>query len=100
MKFKLSFPKFLDRFLYTDTHLKQEVQKSEYNILRDLSKLTGKSIRELEDYTCYYKMSVREMADYYLFFKRLPDPDYIAIIRHIGVDNLIKAVQSGHIENF
>jgi hypothetical protein len=98
MKFKFSFSHFLEQIF--DTQLKEKALESEYNILLGLSKLTGKSIRELEDCTCYYKMSVREMGDYYLFFNRLPDPDYIAIIRHIGVDNLIKAVQNGHIENF
>jgi hypothetical protein len=96
MKFKFSFSHFLEQIF--DNQLKEKAQESEHNILLGLSQLTGKSIRELEDYTCYYKMSVREMGDYYLYFNRLPDPDYIAIIRHIGVDNLIKAVQIGHFE--
>ena len=38
------------------------------------------------------------MYDYYMCFKRLPEPDYVTVIRHVGVDNLIRAVQSGQLE--
>ena len=72
---------------------------SERRQVKQLSKLSGKSVRDLESLSYYFKISLTEMYDYYLCFGRLPEPEAVTVIRHIGVYNLIRAVQSGQLEN-
>jgi len=63
--------------------------------LIQLANFTGKTRAELEGYSDSFKISIGEMHYYYCAFCRLPEPEYIIVIRHIGVENLVNAVIAG-----
>lgn len=61
--------------------------------LKRAASAAGISLRELESHCVYFKMTLEEMVAYHKYFGRLPSPEYTTVIRHIGVENLIKEVK-------
>ena len=61
--------------------------------------LTGLTLTALEGYSNTFNITIAEMHYYYCFFGKLPDVKYITVIRHIGVENLVKAVLVGRPQN-
>jgi hypothetical protein len=74
---------------------KTEEEIKRERLLNYLVCFTGLTHSALEDYAVYFKISLEDMRDYYSCFGRLPEPDYVMVIRHIGVQEIIKAVQDG-----
>jgi len=60
--------------------------------LIQLIDLTGLTRTALEGYSNTFNITIAEMHYYYCFFGKLPEVKYITVIRHIGVENLVKAV--------
>jgi len=103
MKNNISFQSFFSPFYWPPYIIrfykeKWEKEAREHKEKKQLAQLTGMSVSELEKYAWYFRISLNEMHTYYMYFGRLPEPDYITVIKHIGVANLIAAVSTGQIQ--
>lgn len=86
--------KILPQIEQATVHVKNYTKALHSLHLSQIKEDTGLSYKSIHTLATLYEMTITELVDYYVYFGQLPSEEYLIIIKHFGLSEMIAQIET------